>query len=79
MPRDRRAGADFHLPRRGQVDDDSAVPDNAPQSSNQPNETAMLRAALQAAEARIAALEQIIKGFQRARFGQSSERIEAAK
>ncbi|MGK7871140.1 UPF0149 family protein [Falsiroseomonas sp. E2-1-a20] len=34
---------------------------------------------MQAAEVRIAALEQIIKGFQRARFGQSSERVEVGQ
>jgi transposase len=55
------------------------VPDDAPQNPDQPDETAMLRAALAAAEARIAALEQIIKGFQRARFGQSSERVEVGQ
>jgi transposase len=55
------------------------VPDDIPQSSDQPDETAMLRAALQAAQARIAALEQIIKGFQRARFGQSSEHVDAGQ
>ncbi len=79
MPRDRRANVDFRLPRRGHVGDDSVVPDDIPQSSDQPDETAMLRAALQAAQARIAALEQIIKGFQRARFGQSSERVDAGQ
>ena len=55
------------------------MPDDAPQSSDQPDETALLRAELAAAEARIAALEQIIKGLQRARFGQSSERVEAGQ
>jgi hypothetical protein len=50
------------------------VPNDAPQSSDQPDETALLRAELAAAEARIAALEQIIKGLQRARFGQSVNR-----
>lgn len=39
----------------------------------------MLRAALLAAETRIAALEQIIHAFQRARFGQSAERIDTAQ
>ena len=53
--------------------------DDAPQSTDQPDETALLRAELAAAEARIAALEQIIKGLQRARFGQSSERVEAGQ
>jgi hypothetical protein len=57
----------FHLPRRGSGGDDSCVPDDTPQSSDQPDETALLRAEL--AEARIAALEQIIKGRQRARAG----------
>ncbi len=71
--------ADFRLPRRGRVGDDSPVPDDAPQSSAQPDETALLRAELTAAEARIAALEQIIKSLQRARFGQSSERVEAGQ
>ena len=52
------------------------MPDDIPQSPDEPDDTAMLRAALAAAEVRIAALEQIIKGFQRARFGQSSERVE---
>jgi hypothetical protein len=56
-----------------------SCPDDIPQSPDQPGETAMLRAALQAAEARIAALEQIIKGLQRARFGQSSGRVEAGQ
>ncbi|GGJ44206.1 transposase [Neoroseomonas lacus] len=53
--------------------------DDAPQSSDQPDETAMLRGALQAAEARIATLKQIIKGFQRARFGPSSERVDTGQ
>ncbi|NGM24387.1 hypothetical protein G3576_30670 [Roseomonas stagni] len=55
------------------------MPDDIPQSPDQPDDAAMLRAALAAAEVRIAALEQIIKGFQRARFGQSSERVEAGQ
>jgi hypothetical protein len=67
------------LPRRGRVGDDSTVPDDAAQNSDQPAEIAQLRAELAAAEARIAALEQIIKGLQRARFGQSSERVEAGQ
>ena len=37
---------------------------------------AQLRAALAAAEARIAALEQIIHDLRRARFGQSAERVD---
>ncbi len=47
--------------------------------ADQPEDVATLRAALLAAEARIAALEQIIHSFQRARFGQSAERIDAAQ
>jgi transposase len=67
------------LPRHRHLDDDSLVLDDIPQSPDEPDDTAMLRAALAAAEVRIAALEQIIKGFQRARFGQSSERVEAGQ
>ena len=55
------------------------MPDDIPQSPDQSDDTAMLRAALAAADVRIAALEQIIKGFRRARFGQSSERVEAGQ
>jgi hypothetical protein len=47
------------LPRRGRVGDDSTVPDDAAQNSDQPAEIAQLRAELAAAEARIAALEQM--------------------
>lgn len=56
--------------RRGGVGDDSAVPDNASPG------LAELHAALAAAEARIAQLEQIIHDLQRARFGQSAERVD---
>jgi len=67
------------LTRRGGIDDDSAVPDHPASIAEQPEDVAMLRAALLAAETRIAALEQIIHAFQRARFGQSAERIDTAQ
>jgi hypothetical protein len=54
------------------------MPDHPADTADQPEDFATLRAALLAAEARIAALEQIIHSFQRARFGQSAERIDAA-
>jgi hypothetical protein len=55
------------------------VPDQPAHSPEQPEDIALLRAALRAAEARIVALEQIIHAFQRARFGQSAERIDTAQ
>jgi transposase len=65
------------LVRRGRVGDDSAVPDDRPSSGGDgADEVAQLRAALAAAEARIAALEQIIHDLRRARFGQSAERVD---
>ena len=67
------------LTRRGRIGDDSAVPDQLANSPDKPEDIALLRAALLAAETRIAALEQIIHAFQRARFGQSAERIDTAQ
>jgi transposase len=58
------------LVRREGVGDDSAVPDDAS------HDVVELRAALAAAEVRIAALEQIIHDLRRARFGQSTERVD---
>ncbi|RAI53715.1 IS66 family transposase, partial [Roseicella frigidaeris] len=56
------------------------MPDTPAENSPDPQQDlAVLRAALQAAETRIAALEQIIQAFQRARFGQSAERIDPAQ
>ena len=55
------------------------MPDHPAHTADQPEDVATLRAALLAAEARIAALEQIIHAFQRTRFGQSAERIDAAQ
>jgi transposase len=55
------------------------MPDHPADTADQPEDVATLRAALLAAEARIAALEQIIHAFQRARFGQSAERIDTAQ
>lgn len=55
------------------------MPEQPVDSPDQPQDVALLRAALQAAEARIATLEQIIHAFQRARFGPSAERIDAAQ
>ncbi len=55
------------------------MPDHPADTADQPEDVATLRAALLAAEARIAALEQIIHSFQRARFGQSAERIDTAQ
>ncbi len=48
-------------------------------TADQPEDVATLRAALLAAEARIAALEQVIHSLKRNRFGQSAERIDAAQ
>ena len=62
--------------RRGRVGDDFVVPDDRAGSSDAPEAVAQLRAALAAAEARIAALEQIIHDLRRARFGQSAERVD---
>ena len=67
------------LTRRGRIGDDSAVPNQLANSPDKPEDIALLRAALLAAETRIAALEQIIHAFQRARFGQSAERIDTAQ
>jgi transposase len=64
------------LVRRAVASDDSAVPDDRASSGDAPDDVAGLRAALAAAEARIAALEQIIHDLRRARFGQSAERID---
>jgi transposase len=65
------------LVRRGQVGDDSGVPDDhASNSDDAAEEVAQLRASLAAAEARIAALEQIIHDLRRDRFGQSAERVD---
>jgi hypothetical protein len=64
--------------RRGLNSDDSLMPDHPANTADQPEDVATLRAALLAAEARIAVLEQIIHTFQRARFGQSAEQIFAA-
>jgi transposase len=50
--------------------------DRASSGGNGADEVAQLRAALAAAEARIAALEQIIHDLRRARFGQSAERVD---
>jgi hypothetical protein len=55
------------------------MPDHPADTADKPEDVATLRAALLAAEARIAALEQIIHAFQRARFGQSAERIDTAQ
>ena len=55
------------------------MPDHPADTADKPEDVATLRAALLAAEARIAALEQIIHSFQRARFGQSAERIDTAQ
>jgi hypothetical protein len=67
------------LTRRGLISDDSLMPDHPADIADKPEDVATLRAALLAAEARIAALEQIIHSFQRARFGQSAERIDTAQ
>jgi transposase len=64
------------LPRRGRVGDASGVPDDRTSHGDAPEEVAQLRAALAAAEVRIAALEQIIHDLRRARFGQSAERVD---
>lgn len=56
--------------RRAHVGDDSVVPEDVVP------EVVALQAALAAAETRIALLEQIIHDLQRARFGQSIERID---
>jgi transposase len=50
--------------------------DRASSGGDGADEVAQLRAALAAAEARIAALEQIIHDLRRARFGQSAERVD---
>jgi transposase len=55
------------------------MPDHPADIADKPEDVATLRAALLAAEARIAALEQIIHSFKRARFGQSAERIDTAQ
>ena len=55
------------------------MPDHPADTADKPEDVATLRAALLAAEARIAALEQIIHSLKRARFGQSAERIDAAQ
>ena len=67
------------MTRRGLISDDSLMPDHPADTADQPEDVATLRAALLAAEARIAALEQIIHSFKRARFGQSAERIDTAQ
>ena len=67
------------LTRRGLISDDSLMPDHPADTADKPEDVATLRAALLAAEARIAALEQIIHSFKRARFGQSAERIDTAQ
>jgi transposase len=66
------------LARRGQAGDDSGVPEDHANSTggHAGDDVAELRAALAAAEARIAALEQIIHDLRRARFGQSAERVD---
>jgi transposase len=65
------------LARRGRVGDNSGVPDDRANGGRDgADEAAQLRAALAAAEARIAALEQIIHDLRRARFGQSAERVD---
>lgn len=55
------------------------MPDHPADPADKPEDIATLRAALLAAEARIAALEQMIHAIQRARFGQSAERIDTAQ
>jgi transposase len=55
------------------------MPDHPADPADQPEDIAMLRAALLAAEARIAMLEQMIHAIRRARFGQSAERIDTAQ
>ena len=55
------------------------MPNHPADTADKPEDVATLRAALLAAEARIAALEQIIHSFKRARFGQSAERIDTAQ
>ena len=55
------------------------MPNHPADTADKPEDVATLRTALLAAEARIAALEQIIHSFKRARFGQSAERIDAAQ
>ena len=67
------------LTRRGLISDDSLMPDHPADTADKPEDVATLRAALLAAEARIAALEQMIHAIQRARFGQSAERIDTAQ
>jgi transposase len=67
------------LTRRGLISDDSLMPDHPADTADKPEDIATLRAALLAAEARIAALEQMIHAIQRARFGQSAERIDTAQ
>jgi hypothetical protein len=67
------------LTRRGGIGDDSTVADQPASIAEQPEDVATLRAALLAAETRIAALEQIIHAFQRARFGHSAERVDTAQ
>ena len=67
------------MTRRGWISDDSLMPDHPADTADKPEDVATLRAALLAAEARIAALEQIIHSFKRARFGQSAERIDTAQ
>ena len=52
------------MTRRGLISDDSLMPDHPADTADQPEDVATLRAALLAAEARIAALEQIIHSFQ---------------
>jgi transposase len=65
------------LARRERVGDNSRVPEDRVSSGGDgADEVAQLRAALAAAEARIAALEQIIHDLRRARFGQSAERAD---
>jgi hypothetical protein len=61
------------------IGDDSLMPDHPADPADQPEDIAMLRAALLAAEARIAMLEQMIHAIRRARFGQSAERIDTAQ
>ena len=67
------------LTRRGLISDDSLMPDHPDDTADQPEDIATLRAALLAAEARIAMLEQMIHAIRRARFGQSAERIDTAQ
>jgi hypothetical protein len=64
------------LARREDVGDDCAVSDDRTRSDGCPDEAGRLRIALAAAEARIAALEQIVHDLRRARFGSGAERVD---